>query len=271
MARLLENLGFTALATTSAGLAFSLGRRDGDGAVSAATFGTPTIVTYCCPPRRVLRWLVVKDTKLPARGGAVPGPEQRPLATAASQAAGRAREEDERRGQLHAAVRQCAAADAALCTCWCPRESGATVSSSSCHRLRRRASRRVPRARTVRQLAPLFESRGSAGGRKTSSRRSRREARSSSCCCAGRTAAGPKGSCSRWRWACSLHADTWVHGNDRAGLLRLCRYGARGPVAESRLKPARRRPVHARVRGRSGGVTLVMTGGSSSSYADCCG
>jgi 2-methylisocitrate lyase-like PEP mutase family enzyme len=34
-ARLLANLGFQALASTSAGLAFSLGRRDGDGAVSA--------------------------------------------------------------------------------------------------------------------------------------------------------------------------------------------------------------------------------------------
>jgi 2-methylisocitrate lyase-like PEP mutase family enzyme len=34
-ARLFENLGFQALATTSAGLAFSLGRRDGDGAVTA--------------------------------------------------------------------------------------------------------------------------------------------------------------------------------------------------------------------------------------------
>lgn len=33
-ARLFANLGFSALATTSAGLAFSLGRRDGDGAVS---------------------------------------------------------------------------------------------------------------------------------------------------------------------------------------------------------------------------------------------
>jgi hypothetical protein len=28
----------------------------------------------------------------------------------------------------------------------------------------------------------------------------------------------------------SLHADTWVHGNDRQGLERLARYGARGPV-----------------------------------------
>jgi hypothetical protein len=33
----------------------------------------------------------------------------------------------------------------------------------------------------------------------------------------------------------SLHADTAVSANDREGLLRLCRYGARGPVAESRL------------------------------------
>jgi len=34
----------------------------------------------------------------------------------------------------------------------------------------------------------------------------------------------------------SLHADTAVHGHDRDGLERLARYGARGPVAESRLK-----------------------------------
>jgi len=34
----------------------------------------------------------------------------------------------------------------------------------------------------------------------------------------------------------SLHADTAVHANDRQGLERLARYGARGPVAESRLK-----------------------------------
>lgn len=34
----------------------------------------------------------------------------------------------------------------------------------------------------------------------------------------------------------SLHADTWVHGNDRAGLERLCAYGARGPVSEARLR-----------------------------------
>ncbi|MDP3153520.1 MAG: transposase, partial [Archangium sp.] len=34
----------------------------------------------------------------------------------------------------------------------------------------------------------------------------------------------------------SLHADTAVHGNDRQGLGRLCRYGARGPVSERRLE-----------------------------------
>ncbi|MDX2014721.1 MAG: transposase [Myxococcaceae bacterium] len=34
----------------------------------------------------------------------------------------------------------------------------------------------------------------------------------------------------------SLHADTAVHGHARQGLERLCRYGSRGPVAESRLR-----------------------------------
>lgn len=34
----------------------------------------------------------------------------------------------------------------------------------------------------------------------------------------------------------SLHANTAVRGNDRQGLERLVRYGARGPVAESRLR-----------------------------------
>jgi hypothetical protein len=33
----------------------------------------------------------------------------------------------------------------------------------------------------------------------------------------------------------SLHAQTWVHQNDRRGLERLCRYGARGAVAMERL------------------------------------
>ena len=34
----------------------------------------------------------------------------------------------------------------------------------------------------------------------------------------------------------SLHADTLVHANDREGLERLCRYGARGPIAQCRLR-----------------------------------
>ena len=34
----------------------------------------------------------------------------------------------------------------------------------------------------------------------------------------------------------SLHANTGVHGHDRPGLELLARYGARGPVAECRLK-----------------------------------
>ena len=34
----------------------------------------------------------------------------------------------------------------------------------------------------------------------------------------------------------SLHADTAVHANDRQGLERLARYGARGPVSECRLR-----------------------------------
>jgi hypothetical protein len=54
----------------------------------------------------------------------------------------------------------------------------------------------------------------------------------------------------------SLHADTWMHGNDRAGLVRLCRYGARGPVAESRLT-SRDDGRYAYETKR--GVTLVMT------------
>jgi len=33
----------------------------------------------------------------------------------------------------------------------------------------------------------------------------------------------------------SLHAGTQTHANDREALARLCRYGARGPIAESRL------------------------------------
>jgi Putative transposase len=54
----------------------------------------------------------------------------------------------------------------------------------------------------------------------------------------------------------SLHADTWVHGNDRQGLATLCRYGARGPIAESRLT---RRADGRYAYETKKGVTLVMT------------
>jgi hypothetical protein len=61
----------------------------------------------------------------------------------------------------------------------------------------------------------------------------------------------------------SLHADTWVHANDRQGLERLCRYGARGPLAEERLSRTAdgryvyrlRRPTH------SGATSLLLTAG----------
>ncbi len=46
----------------------------------------------------------------------------------------------------------------------------------------------------------------------------------------------PPDAASRWAFCFSLHADTAVHGHDRQGLERLVRYGARGPVAESRLR-----------------------------------
>ena len=59
----------------------------------------------------------------------------------------------------------------------------------------------------------------------------------------------------------SLHADTHVAENDRQGLERLCRYGARGPLAEERLSRADdgryvyrlRRPTP------SGATSLVLT------------
>ena len=54
----------------------------------------------------------------------------------------------------------------------------------------------------------------------------------------------------------SLHADTWVGANDRQGLLRLVRYGARGPVAESRLQ---RREDGRYAYETKKGVTLVLT------------
>ena len=54
----------------------------------------------------------------------------------------------------------------------------------------------------------------------------------------------------------SLHADTAVHGHDREGLARLCRYAARGPVAESRV---RRLPDGRYEYTTKHGLSLVMT------------
>ena len=54
----------------------------------------------------------------------------------------------------------------------------------------------------------------------------------------------------------SLHAGTAVHANDTDGLSRLCRYGARGPVAESRLS---RRDDGKYAYETKRGVTLVLT------------
>ena len=54
----------------------------------------------------------------------------------------------------------------------------------------------------------------------------------------------------------SLHAGTAVHHNDRDALARLCRYGARGPIAESRLS---RRDDGKYEYVTKKGVTLVLT------------
>lgn len=54
----------------------------------------------------------------------------------------------------------------------------------------------------------------------------------------------------------SLHAGTAVHQNDRHALARLCRYGARGPIAQSRLS---RRDDGKYDYATKKGVTLVLT------------
>ena len=54
----------------------------------------------------------------------------------------------------------------------------------------------------------------------------------------------------------SLHAGTSVHANDTDGLSRLCRYGARGPIAESRIS---RREDGRYAYETKKGVTLVLT------------
>lgn len=54
----------------------------------------------------------------------------------------------------------------------------------------------------------------------------------------------------------SLHAGTSVHANDADALSRLCRYGARGPIAEARLS---RRDDGRYAYETKKGVTLVLT------------
>ena len=59
----------------------------------------------------------------------------------------------------------------------------------------------------------------------------------------------------------SLHADTWVHQNDRMSLERLCAYGARGPLALERLSSREDGRLEYRLRkpSQGGATTLVMT------------
>ena len=61
----------------------------------------------------------------------------------------------------------------------------------------------------------------------------------------------------------SLHADTHVHANDRQGLERLVRYGARGPLAEERLtrRDDGRYAYRLRRPAPNGATALVLTAG----------
>ena len=58
-----------------------------------------------------------------------------------------------------------------------------------------------------------------------------------------------------------MHANTWVHQNDRDSLERLCRYAARGPLALERLKRRDDGKLEYRLKKplRGGATTLVMT------------
>jgi hypothetical protein len=62
--------------------------------------------------------------------------------------------------------------------------------------------------------------------------------------------------------ACGLHANTRLHANDREGLERLCRYGARGPLALERFERAQDGRIAYRMkRALPGGRThLLFTG-----------
>ena len=59
----------------------------------------------------------------------------------------------------------------------------------------------------------------------------------------------------------SLHANTAVHANDRAGLETLCRYGARGPLSLERLslRPGGKLEYRLKKPSRGGATTLVLT------------
>ena len=59
----------------------------------------------------------------------------------------------------------------------------------------------------------------------------------------------------------SLHANTWVHENDRDNLEKLCRYGARGPLALERLSRREDGKLDYRLKRPlpGGATTLVMT------------
>jgi len=59
----------------------------------------------------------------------------------------------------------------------------------------------------------------------------------------------------------SLHANTWVHANDRASLETLCRYGARGPLTLERLSLREDGKLLYRLKkpAPGGASTLVMT------------
>jgi hypothetical protein len=55
----------------------------------------------------------------------------------------------------------------------------------------------------------------------------------------------------------SLHAGVWIHENDRAGLERLCKYGARPPLALSRLSRLPDGRLAYRVKRRGAGLLVL--------------
>ena len=64
-----------------------------------------------------------------------------------------------------------------------------------------------------------------------------------------------------WLDGFSLHADTRVHENDKQGLERLCRYGARGPLSQERLSLREDGKLEYRLKkpSRGGAMVLVLT------------